>query len=381
MERKMDNRGGPWAEKIRRELYRNVEVGPSHMEMERRRLVASLGSGDPITSARSPGRRVLLPAVAGLAAAAIAAMVVLMGPLNPLDPMGEIEISGLWKVGPDDAVQKGRPMTVPENSGAKLVLPDDTTIWADGSTTLRATSDNLASFALSQGKILARVTGRPASSPFTIETPHGIVVVHGTVFSVSVNRDGMVVRLHEGRVEVRGGSEKIEMSVGQSLTVLSGITVAASPIDPAGVIEDLLITERTSMLEGPAVPLLGLSTSNAADMVPPRLRAVVSPPAIDRTGEEVEPRDEGKVRKPSIAPSVTTEEEPSPSAPIPFVDPDLEHIGVQAVDANPDDALFLEAYEEVTHGNHTSGRRLLEQYLASHPDGRYWRRVKEILGE
>jgi TolA-binding protein len=68
------------------------------------------------------------------------------------------------------------------------------------------------------------------------------------------------------------------------------------------------------------------------------------------------------------------------AVPAPFADPALAEIAVEAP-APADEKLFLDAYEKAVSGEPEDARALLEKYLASFPDGRYWQRVAEILGE
>lgn len=362
---------------LREELYRNLEMSSARTEMERRRLVARLVSEETASRRPRPVKRIAAFGI-GLAAAAAVAFALFSSWGAPPENR-QIEISGLWSVRPGDAVYKGRRVRVPAGSGAKLLLQDSTTLWAAGPTVISSSPGDTDSFTLESGRVLFSVAKHDASKPFTVRTRHGEVVVTGTVFSVSLDHDRMEVRLHEGRVEIGGASERVSLSPGHEVKISRGAATAARPIDPVDVLEDLLLTESTSDLAGPRVPALALSPVMGFKARGPAVRAVVAPVAPLRQGASDDLYPEQKRRPPKKrdgGPGTVKGEEPAAAA---LADPELA--GIEVVAGDEAEALLIEACDQVSRGNHTSGRRLLEEYLASSPDGRYWQRVKEILGE
>ena len=361
---------------LREELYRNLEMSRARTEMERRRLIARLVSEETASRRPKPVKRI---AAFGIGLAAAAAVAFVLFSLWGAPENRQIEISGLWSVRPGDAVYKGRRVRVPAGSGAKLLLQDSTTLWAAGPTIISSSPGDTDSFTLESGRVLFSVAKHEISKPFTVRTIHGEVIVRGTVFSVDVDDDRMEVRLHEGRVEIGGASERVSLSPGHEVKVSRGSATAARPIDPVDVLEDLLLTESTSELAGPRVPALALSPVMGFEARGPAVRAIVAPVAPLRR-EASDGLDLEEKRRPpkkrDSGPGAAKGEEPAAAA---LADPELA--GIEVVAGDESEALLIEACDQVSRGNHTSGRRLLEEYLASSPDGRYWQRVKEIMGE
>jgi len=378
-ERNLDN-PVPGLDLLRRELYADLELSASRLELERRRLVVNLGTQPSKGAARRPRR---IAAVAAAGVAAIAASLLLVFAAGGPGEDEPVVVSGLWRVGPDDAVARGRPVTVPAAGGAKIVLEDGTTLWLAGSSTFVGATRAGRGFDLIAGRVLVDAAKRRDGSAFTVATAHGSVVVHGTVFSVALGPESMRVRLHEGAVDVRGKEEVLALARGHQIEVADGIALSAEPIDRTGIIEDLLIAERTGSLEGPALPALDRPLPEAPPRTP-GIRAVVAPPvAPSPAANGAAPRSDAARAaarpRPTAPPALVAQPEEAPLAA--FVDPDIAGIEVEGAPLPADEALFLEAYSEVTSGRPASGRRLLHEYLEAHPDGRYWARVKEILGE
>jgi tetratricopeptide (TPR) repeat protein len=58
-----------------------------------------------------------------------------------------------------------------------------------------------------------------------------------------------------------------------------------------------------------------------------------------------------------------------------------EYLTANPTGTHTEEVLYLKAQCQVHLGNLAQGRRLLEKYRTTFPNGRYWKRVNEILGE
>ena len=197
---KMKNKdGNELLDELRDELYANLSRSDSRLELERRRLISSIGREEPRSTSRKSLAIGLSFGVA-VAAAALALVVLISGEKQA--PDRPISLSGLWRVGPGDAVASGREIRVPSDAGAKLVMKDRTTFWLGASTSASMKDDDPSTMVLTHGRMLIVVTKRETGSGLTVDTPHGSVVVHGTTFSILVDGESMRVRLHKGTVDV-----------------------------------------------------------------------------------------------------------------------------------------------------------------------------------
>jgi len=362
---------GPTVAKLRESLHADADLGPARLELERRRLVATIAGRSTVSRRLLVG--VAAGAIAGLAAAA-AALLVFAFATPPEGEAAEGRIAGLVDLGASSPLADGRTARVPPASGAKLALPDGTSLWLAADTAISSPDGGARRFRLESGRALARVAPQDASRRFVVETAFGDVEVHGTVFSARVAASGLTVDLYEGAIRFVGGEGSVELAPGESLRVRRDGSIASrSPIDRAAVLADLLITEKTAALPGAPVPKLApLAEVVGAASAPssaPTEPATPPPPAPKRP-----------VRRPPVVPTEPAAPVADPPEPAPFADPALAAIEVEAVPA-ADERLFLDAYEKAVSGEPEDARALLERYLASYPDGRYWRRVAEILGE
>jgi len=369
-------KAGPTLAKLREALHEDADLGPARLELERRRLVAAVSSGPLAARFR---KAVAFGAVAGLAAAA-AALLVFFATSPPAEPDAPIRITGLVDVGAADPLAGGRTARVPPSSGAKLALADGTVLWLGADSAVSSPDGGVHRIRLEAGRALAHVARQKGPVRFVVETAYGDIEVHGTVFSLRVAATGLTVDLYEGAVRFSRGDASFDLKPGESLRVRrDGAVAARGPIDRAAVLADLLITEKTADLRGAPVPKLAPVEPEAA-AVPAPTSIAPTPPAAPPAAPQAAPKR--PVRKP---PAVAPEPEPAapvdaPVAPAPLAGPELTAI---AVEASPpaDEKLFLDAYEKAVSGEPGDARALLERYLASYPDGRYWRRVAEILGE
>jgi ferric-dicitrate binding protein FerR (iron transport regulator)/TolA-binding protein len=191
------------------------ELGPSRLELERRRLMARLADGESDRAfSRFGGLR-----VRGLAAAAaaivIAAIAIALFTLRGGESV--VALSGEWRLERGDAIASGALISVPRGSRAALVLTDGSRIWADGDARLRVVEGKGLAVKLLAGRLAAQIAKRsPASDAFVVSTEFGEVSVMGTTFTVAVEPEGMIVRLYEGRVRLSSAGRSVTLSPGRS---------------------------------------------------------------------------------------------------------------------------------------------------------------------
>ncbi len=363
---KMNNENGnELLGELRDELYAGVTRSDSQLELERRKLIDRIGHEEP---ERAPRKGLVIGFSLGVAVAAAALALFVLMPLEEQAPTAPISLSGLWRVGPGDAVSRGREIRVPPNAGAKLVMKDRTTFWLGASTRASMKDGDPSTIELTHGRMLTVVTPRRTGSGLTVETPLGNVVVHGTTFSILVDGESMRVRLHEGTVDVISAGETIPVSRGHQVEVRRGCALVVSPVDRAGVLADLMIAEKTADLDGPPVPRIDPAVEKPASTTRDHLD-----PVIDGTPKTT-PSD--KARDPRISARDGRKKDPAAD--------EIETSEVVEEKAMEEELieeeLFTKAYVEAQAGNLSTGRKLLEEYLSAHPDGRYWQRVADILG-
>jgi hypothetical protein len=370
-------KAGPIVAKLRESLHADVDLGPARIELERRRLVATIAS-DPRTSRRLRVG-VAIGAVAGLAAAA--AFFVLVPSVPPEGGPAPARIAGLVDVGAAGPLADGRTAQVPSSSGAKLALADGTALWLAADTAISSPDGGAHRFRLESGRALAHVARQSGPARFVVETAFGDVEVHGTVFSARVAASGLTVDLYEGAIRFTRGGTAFDVRPGESVRVRKDGSIASrGPIDRAAVLADLLIAEKTAELPGAPVPKL--APPGEVDAIPHAVELPAPSSAPPEPAVPPAPEPKRPARRPHPAAPLPEAAPPAAEAaePAPFADPALAEIVVEP--APPaDEKLFLDAYEKAVSGEPEGARALLEKYLASYPEGRYWQRVAEILGE
>ncbi|MBW2277820.1 MAG: FecR domain-containing protein [Deltaproteobacteria bacterium] len=413
--------GNDLVQEFKDALYTDVEQGPARVEFERRRLMARVAP--PVAETGTAPR--VRPLALGFAAACAAAAAVLIAlaviPDDPEAGAESISLSGIWHARAGDAFVRGTPVRVPIGGGAKLLLQDGSTLWLGSGAELVALDEDVAAVRLDSGRLLASVARRPDASPFRVVTGRTRITVHGTVFSVASGDDRARVRLHEGEISLSVGDEVIDVQPGHQLEVTRAGEVSLQPIDAAGVLTDLLIAERTSGLAGPVPPEI---RSLASEIVMDVEVVALDPSAPEPAAPEIEIAPPSKPRpapvRPQRAPSRpvgVVEEAPAPEAQEPeaVVDPALAAIEVESAPApsvidqlreltkqgryadaiqladtylaehprgeHADDVLYLRAHCQARTGDLHGGRQSLKDYLTRFPEGRYWDRVRDILGE
>ncbi len=356
------------AARFREALYSDVEQGPARLELERRRLLARLPRG-PV--ARRTGRGVRVVAVGlGAALAAAAAVTLALWPGEPVAVVESISLAGPWRVHPGDAVTRGVPVRVPEGAGARLELPDGTVLWLGPGVEIVALDGEVRTLRLDAGRLLASVAPRRPGEPFRVVAGRLEVTVRGTIFSVAAEGGRSRVRLHEGRVGLVAGERTIDVRPGFEVELGGDGTVVLRPVGEAGALGDLLMAQRAMDPDGPPLPAIPLPIAPTT--------AVEAPPVV-----APEPPAREPARRPSSPrPSPPAPEVRPPPAPLPepaIADPELAGISVEPA-AAPDD-LYLRALEQARAGDLEGSRRSLKDYLARFPEGRYWDRVRDILGD
>jgi len=358
---------GELAARFRRALHAETEPGPARLEFERRRLLGRL-------AAEAAGKRfpaALLAAGLGLAtalaAAVIAVVVVRTG--DPPPAAESIELSGPWRVRPGDAVSRGAAVRVPRGAGARLELADGSVLWLGPGAELVFLDGRTGAVRLDAGRLLAGVKPRPPGSELRVVAGRLEVVVRGTVFSASAEDGRSLVRLHDGRVDLCDGRGSFDLRPGFEVELSRDGAVSLRPIDEAGALGDLLIAGRTAGTNGPPVPRIPLPP--VIDDDPPAPAAIEPPsPAPAPLRRTPPPRAAAPAAEP-LPPAVPDETDDAGPAPS----------GKAAEAAAAPDDLYLRALDQARAGDLDGSRRALLDYLARFPEGRYWDRVRDILGE
>jgi ferric-dicitrate binding protein FerR (iron transport regulator) len=356
------------ARRFREALYAEVEQGPARLEFERRRLLARLPVG-PGARRNGAGARV---AAFGLTAALAAAAAVLLTlwPGEPAPVVESIRLDGPWRVLPGDAFSRGALVRVPPGRGARLELGGGTVLWLGPGSEVRALDREAAVLRLAAGRLVASVRPRPPGSELRVFAGALEIVVRGTVFSAAAEAGRSRVRLHSGRVELRGLDRTIDVQPGFEVELGGDGTASLGPIDAAGALSDLLVAGRAAHAAGGPLPEIALPPPAAE----PREPEPVPAPGPERPA----PRRSPAVREvPPILPEPRPAEARPPEPAL--ADPALAAIEVEAAPAA--DELYLRALEQAREGDLEGSRRALLDYLARFPEGRYWDRVRDILGE
>ncbi len=397
----------PVLEAIRAELRSEASMGPSRLELEKRRLLASVDAGRPVTA--DTGHFGWAPRVA-IAAAVLLAVIgaVTWRLIDRPELPSSIHLTGLWRLAGNDALASGQRARVPENQGAKIVWPDKTALWLASQAEVSLEGPDAVRF--ERGRLLASVAPREAARAFRIDTPLGRIIVHGTAFSVTGDGDRIAVRLYEGSVTFERSGETIPLTPGLELSLQKGDAPGVHPIDETGMLADLLITERTAHLEGPPVPELGRRFEMSAldivvDRAPPEPADGVTPPRKRRVrnrsaapgdaGDAKTSKPDGLFLDPEIeAIEVEAAEAPGDSDPAPRIEAMIRKgrykDGIRAAEAyleahpkgrHVERVQFLKGYCQTRSGDLKAGREAFEHYLIEFPEGRYWKSVHDILGE
>jgi len=206
------------------EALRSVEVedlGPARLELERRRLMARLAASRAPLSRR--GRLALSLGLAGAAVVVAAAALLVLVPGIGGSADSLVTLSGVWRLEPGDAISRGLPVRVEDGGRARLVLPGGTSIEASSGTRMTLTAEDGSAIRLDGGHAVIAVAPRAGSGMFRAVTPDAEILVHGTVFSVTVDpgRD-TTVRLHEGEIRLVCGGRSVTMQPGHQ--VVAGAT-------------------------------------------------------------------------------------------------------------------------------------------------------------
>ncbi|MBW2464303.1 MAG: FecR domain-containing protein [Deltaproteobacteria bacterium] len=126
----------------------------------------------------------------------------------------------------------------PPATASTLSLPHGDVLHPLGAAdlTVANTEGPDTSFVLTRGAALFDIAPRPEGASVTVRTPHGSVMVLGTVFTVRVTEDDSYVEVFEGRVRVRRGGQTAEL-VAEERAVMSSLGDAppwASPLTALG---------------------------------------------------------------------------------------------------------------------------------------------------
>jgi hypothetical protein len=112
-------------------------------------------------------------------------------------------------------VVEGRVATA-EGESKAIELADRSRVKIEENTELLVEAGRVR---LERGEATFEVTKKPAGREFAVATEFGEIVVHGTVFTASVDEGALVVRVEEGCVEVRNSHGKATLLPGEHAVV------------------------------------------------------------------------------------------------------------------------------------------------------------------
>jgi len=195
-------------------------------------------------------RRLFLATSVGTALAAAAVLLFMVGPGHEAPPprsatQGAVEAA---PAEPDPSEMEDR---------TDLELPTGDRLRASRGAHFRVDSATLAErrIRLLSGAMLFDV--RPsARGHFHVETSDAQITVVGTVFTVSAEPSGTIIRVYEGRVEVTHGDTRELIRAGESMSVPTGIgTLEHRTMDPLAEDARRAVAHRLSTpREEPAAP-------------------------------------------------------------------------------------------------------------------------------
>lgn len=108
---------------------------------------------------------------------------------------------------PDRPLRSGDLIRVPEGASGTLSYRDETRIELAARTEVRVDSDparggeRSKAFELVAGTFAAEVAEQPSEQPLVVRTPHAVVVVRGTRFTLTAQDDRTRLEVSEGRVD------------------------------------------------------------------------------------------------------------------------------------------------------------------------------------
>ncbi len=160
-------------------------------------------------------RRAILAMALGAAAAA-AALHLALAPAEPAPPPAAVAARST-EASPGEAIERPRTdLALP--TGDRLLAEEGTRFHVEMAT------ERERRIRLSHGSMLFDVQPLEGGR-FTVRTPTAEVVVLGTVFTVTTGPEGTVVRVYEGRVEVRHHDRVDHVAAGE----LASVTPAPRP--------------------------------------------------------------------------------------------------------------------------------------------------------
>ncbi|MBN2714756.1 MAG: FecR domain-containing protein [Deltaproteobacteria bacterium] len=281
-----------------------------------------------------------------------------------------LKLSGLVRTLPID-----RDIVVPSTVGAKFVMSDQSTIWADSETQLMFLS-RVGDLNLKSGRLLARFNKR--RTPARIVTPNGTIQIIGTVFSVTVKPEYTEVRLFKGEIALLLNGKPITVTRGTYVRATNKTIDTQRPLDTSDVISALLIPEKTFRLSGPPVPELQISEPAPVNATPKD--------KVSLTPNRPSPKNISRLHPAPQLPSPVARDTAESSFQLPPED-DMQ-IEQQVAQKQPDsdaatsppaEQLLQDACDSLKRGDHEKGKAKIRDYLEAHPKDRYWEHVHTIF--
>jgi hypothetical protein len=341
---------------LRRAAGAEAERGPKRAELERRRLVARIGShSGERRPAAAPGW--IVPAIAAACAAALVAIGAALLEDRAPSELRSFRFSGVWRVEPGDPLREGRVLETPVGAGARIELPGGAKLRLGGGARLSLEDGDPSRVRLDGGRLLASVPPRPAGDPLIVLGAAAAAVVRGTTLAASASTGRFAVRLYEGRVEIERGGEAVELRPGREAVVDGEGPVYLREISNGEALADLIAAESGPGFERPSSDF-----GSRAEPEPPR-------PGTAGARDEIPPADEKRAASPPRRPAQRAA----------AGSPGAEERNESTQPPPADKAAAVDAGAEKPDRTRI-GIESLRRRLESFPEGRYRRRVRDILG-
>ena len=147
-----------------------------------------------------------------------------------LNEEGSRRLSAGDSVSPDCRIagEKGTKLTLTYPDGSTLRLVNDTRIMSSSSASIRL-------IYLDSGTIVARITPRDGGRKLIFATPHAVIRVVGTQFTLSADADASRVEVEEGKLILTSKKNDTSLVVGERDTAIVGSETTLGHEDSYGL--------------------------------------------------------------------------------------------------------------------------------------------------
>jgi hypothetical protein len=411
-------------DRFKEEIHAGLEQGSSHIEAERRRLLFRLDE-EVKPKKGLTGTTARRFALTSAAAAAVLAVFFLFFVFHNRETRVEEPVSSKTGRRAESARMDGPASVIrtAEDSGESIVLKDESRLWLGPFTEIAVQEKERPIIRMNRGRMLVEVA--PVPGEFKVTTPHLAVAVHGTTFSLRVSKKTSIVRLHKGEVELLIEGKKAAMRQGTEVEVSIGKNPKTRPITPEGAMADLMIAQKAGEPTGPPLEKTPQEKNKRAPAPKPAITGKSGPPnqnelqerpveaskplfilddvkvedVVEENSERIDYGLDDKRSPPVVSPedalSIGFEQDKKALDSALFarvralvksracasaLNAANSYLAIFPEGVHREDVLYFKAFCEARAGNLKKSLDLFEDYLNSYPNGRYWKRINEILG-